>query len=55
MNDAQTFRKVYSLFTNCGYMPVDDGVDSIDGYTDDALEINDLLTSPDMTRFRWAS
>ncbi len=51
MNDAQTFSKVYSMFTNCGYVPVDDGVDSIDGYTDDPLEINDLLTSPDLTRF----
>ena len=51
MNEAQTFTNVYSLFTNCGYMPVDDGVDSIDGFTDEAYQINDLLATPDLTRF----
>jgi len=46
--DLQIFRRVYSAFTNNGYV-VDD--ESPTGFSDEPMLINDLLVQADLTRF----
>ena len=49
---AKHFTKVYSMFTNCGYVPVyDEDLGTVDGFSDEPFEVNDLLTQPDLMRF----
>jgi len=45
---VQTISNLYSCFTNNGYI---EDSNSITGYSEDRIEIKDLVTLPDLTRF----
>lgn len=47
-DEAQEFSKYYSAFTNSGYIRDEE---SVTGWSDEPMQVEDLLTLPDATRF----